>query len=73
MRLLIAAFVILLILAFSGFASVNVNRHQILLKPTMKHMGIHVFGRKLAASIKPEATYSQSDDLLTITVDICEA
>jgi hypothetical protein len=74
MRLLIAAFITLLSLALSGFASVNFNGTWVLdLKasdspePMMKRMGVSVFERKIAASTKLEATYNQSGDLLTIT------
>jgi hypothetical protein len=74
MRLLIATFISLLSLALSGFASVNLNGTWVLdLKasdspePMMKRMGVSVLERKLAASTKLEATYSQSGDLLTIT------
>jgi hypothetical protein len=74
MRLFIAAFITLLSLTVSGFASANFNGTWVLdLKasdspePMMKRMGVSVFERKLAASTKLEATYSQSGDLLTIT------
>jgi hypothetical protein len=73
MRLFIAAFITLLSLALSGFASINLNGTWVLdLKasdspePMMKRMGVSVLERKLAASTKLEATYSQSGDLLTI-------
>jgi hypothetical protein len=74
MRLFIATFITVLSLAVCGFASANFNGTWVLdLKasdspePLMKRIGVSVFERKLAASTKLEATYSQSGDLLTIT------
>ena len=74
MRLFIAAFITLLSLAVSGFASVNFNGTWVLdLKasdspePMLKRMGVSALERKLAASTRLESTYSQSGNLLTIT------
>jgi hypothetical protein len=74
MRLFAASLFALLGLALSSFASVNFTGTWVLdLKasdspePMMKRMGVSALERKLAASTKLEATYSQSAGLLTIT------
>ena len=74
MRFLGASLFALLGLTLSSFASVNFTGTWVLdLKasdspdPMMKRMGVSALERKLAASTKLEATYSQSADLLTIT------
>ena len=65
MRLFIAAFITLLSLALSGFASVNFNGTWVLdLKASdspeamLKRMGVSAFERKLAASTKLEYLFS---------------
>jgi hypothetical protein len=74
MRLFLTIITALLGLAFSAFASVDLDGTWVLdLKasdspePMMKRMGVSAWQRKLAASTKLESTYSHSGNLLTIT------